>query len=282
MQYVRKIRRRSSIFLYFRSILLKISSEKFGAYNRISYFCSELPTLLYYVIMEIKKNPNVNLETRKKVYWFTGLAAILAILFISFEWTNVIKQKRHLGVFNTEILPDEVMIATVQNTPPPPPPPPPMPDVIEELQVVDNDTEIEELEIESSEVDEGTLVEILAQTEESAPVDEDFADENKVFVIVENNPEFPGGAKALMQYLSQNIRYPAFEAETGIQGRVILSFVVEKDGSITDIEEMRSPSEGLTKEAMRVVQSMPKWTPGKQRGKAVRVKFQLPVTFRLM
>lgn len=232
--------------------------------------------------MEIKKNPNVNLETRKKVYWFTGLAAILAILFISFEWTNVIKQKRHLGVFNTEILPDEVMIATVQNTPPPPPPPPPMPDVIEELQVVDNDTEIEELEIESSEVDEGTLVEILAQTEESAPVDEDFADENKVFVIVENNPEFPGGAKALMQYLSQNIRYPAFEAETGIQGRVILSFVVEKDGSITDIEEMRSPSEGLTKEAMRVVQSMPKWTPGKQRGKAVRVKFQLPVTFRLM
>jgi len=75
--------------------------------------------------MEIKKDPKVNLETRKKIYWITGLTAILAILFISFEWTNVTHQKKFLGFNTTEILPDEVMIATVQNTPPPPPPPPP-------------------------------------------------------------------------------------------------------------------------------------------------------------
>ena len=107
------------------------------------------------------------------------------------------------------------------------------------------------------------------------------ADANQIFTVVEQEPEFPGGTKALMEYISKNLRYPAFAAENGIQGRVTLSFVVEKDGSVTDIQELRSPSEDLTKEAKRVVQSMPKWKPGKQRGKPVRVKYMLPVTFRL-
>lgn len=283
LQHESKHEINSSIFSCHWSIFRKIPSKKFGADFCISYFCSELPTLLYYFIMEIKKDPKVNLETRKKIYWITGLTAILAILFISFEWTNVTHQKKFLGFNTTEILPDEVMIATVQNTPPPPPPPPPpMPDIIEDLQVVDNDIDVAELDIESSEADDATLVEIMSQTIDQGPVEEDYADENKLFVIVEDNPEFPGGNSALLQYLSKSIRYPAFEAENGIQGRVVLSFVVERDGSITDIEELRSPSPGLTKEAMRVVQSMPKWKPGKQRGKNVRVKFQLPVTFRLM
>lgn len=230
--------------------------------------------------MEIKKDPRVDLKTRRQTYWLTGLTGILAVLFIAFEWTNVTHNKVRDRLGLDDMFIEDEIIMTVQNNTPPPPPPPPIPDVIEELTVVDNDVEVEEYDMMNIEADLNTEVDILAQTDEG-PLVEDLAEDNEVFVIVEQEPEYPGGMQALMQYLSKSIRYPAFEAENGIQGRVTLSFVVEKDGSITDIMEMRSPSEGLTKEARRVVQSMPKWKPGKQRGMAVRVKYMLPVTFRL-
>jgi len=106
-------------------------------------------------------------------------------------------------------------------------------------------------------------------------------EEEPIFTVVEQEPQFPGGQKAMMEYISKNLRYPSFAAENGIDGRVILSFVVEKDGSITDIQELRSPAEELTMEARCLVQSMPKWKPGKQDGKPVRVKYLLPITFSL-
>ena len=102
-----------------------------------------------------------------------------------------------------------------------------------------------------------------------------------VFVIVEKQPEFPGGTQAMMKYLAENIKYPMIAQENGIQGRVICQFVVNKDGSIVDINVVRSVDPSLDKEAIRVIKSMPKWKPGMQRGKAVRVKFTLPVVFRL-
>lgn len=230
--------------------------------------------------MEIKKDPRVDLRTRRQTYWLTGLTGILAILFIAFEWTNVTHNKIHNQFGFNDVLPDEDMTITVQNSTPPPPPPPPLPDIIEQFEVVDNNQNVDDYEMESIEVDPDTEVKIVALVDEG-PVIEEEVDEKQVFVIVEQEPEFPGGVRALKEYLSKSIHYPAFEAENGIQGRVTLSFVVERDGSITDIIEMRSPSEGLTREARRVVQSMPKWKPGKQRGKAVRVKYMLPVTFRL-
>ena len=94
-------------------------------------------------------------------------------------------------------------------------------------------------------------------------------------------PMYPGGDAALMQYLSSNIHYPAVAAENGVQGRVVVGFVVERDGSITDVNVMRSVDPSLDREAVRVVKNMPRWTPGKQNGSAVRVKYQVPVTFRL-
>ena len=106
-------------------------------------------------------------------------------------------------------------------------------------------------------------------------------EENKVFDVVEQMPSYPGGMGALMQYLSSHIKYPAIAEENGIQGRVICTFVVERDGSITDVRIAKSVDPSLDKEAMRVVSSMPKWIPGKQNGSAVRVKYTLPVTFRL-
>lgn len=106
-------------------------------------------------------------------------------------------------------------------------------------------------------------------------------EENKVFEVVEQMPAFPGGDAALLKYLSENIHYPTVAAENGVQGRVVIGFVVEKDGSITDVNVMKSRDPSLDREAMRVVKSMPKWIPGKQNGSNVRVKYQVPVTFRL-
>lgn len=230
--------------------------------------------------MEIKKDPRVDLKLRRQTYWLTGLTSILAVLFIAFEWTNVTHKyvSNHFGPL--EIDPEEEMTITLQPSTPPPPPPP-LPEVVEILTVVTDDTEVAEIDVQSSESESDMEIQIQSISSVEEPIVEEDADVNSVFVIVEQNPEFPGGTQALMDYLSKSIRYPSFEAEMGISGKVVLSFVVERDGSITDIQEVRSPSEGLTKEAYRVVQNMPKWKPGKQRGKNVRVKYILPLTFRL-
>ena len=106
-------------------------------------------------------------------------------------------------------------------------------------------------------------------------------EETKIFTVVEQMPMFPGGDAALMGYLRDNIHYPTVAAENGVQGRVVVGFVVERDGSITDVNVIRSVDPSLDREAMRVVKGMPRWTPGKQNGSAVRVKYQVPVTFRL-
>lgn len=106
-------------------------------------------------------------------------------------------------------------------------------------------------------------------------------EETKIFTIVEQMPMYPGGDAALMGYLRDNIKYPTVAAENGVQGRVVVGFVVERDGSITDVNILRGVDPSLDREAMRVVKSMPRWNPGKQNGSAVRVKYQVPVSFRL-
>ena len=122
--------------------------------------------------------------------------------------------------------------------------------------------------------------------DESIPIpnpylDIDLESSDRVFDVVEQMPSFPGGSKKLVEYLSEKTRYPKDLEETCIQGRVILTFVVERDGSISDVKVVRSLDPLLDKEAVRVVSSMPKWIPGKQNGVAVRVKYTIPVTFRL-
>jgi len=231
--------------------------------------------------MEIKKDPKLNPESRKSTYLLTGLVGALAILFIGLEWASTTRRASSIAARNDVAEEEEEIVMTVQNNTPPPPPPPPMPDVIEQLTVVDDDVEIEEVEMQSLEDDANTLVEVVDLSADSGPSEDEEAEANQIFTVVEQQPEFPGGEAALMQFIKKNLKYPAFAAENGIQGRVTLSFTVEKDGSIANIEVMRSPAEELSKEAIRVVSSMPKWKPGKQRGKPVRVKYVLPVTFRL-
>ena len=123
--------------------------------------------------------------------------------------------------------------------------------------------------------------EVLKAKEVIAQPEPPKEEETKVFDVVEQMPSFPGGQAALFQWLSNNIKYPVVAEENGVQGRVIVTFVVERDGSITDVRVVKSVDPSLDKEAVRVTKSMPHWIPGKQNGSAVRVKYTLPVTFRL-
>ena len=120
-----------------------------------------------------------------------------------------------------------------------------------------------------------------AKVEKKDEPEPEKVEESKVFDVVEEMPQFPGGPSALFEYLSKNIKYPVVAEENGVQGRVIVTFVVERDGSITDVKVVKSVDPSLDKEATRVVKSMPHWIPGKQNGSAVRVKYTVPVTFRL-
>ncbi|MDY2942438.1 MAG: energy transducer TonB [Paludibacteraceae bacterium] len=225
--------------------------------------------------MQLKKSQKASLEDKKVVYVLMGFVFVLSLCYVALEWTE--KEVTKYEVADTEFtFEEEVEIQqTTQETTPPPPPPPVQ--EVEVLNVVEDDVETESIEI-NTEDDKDVEVVIAAPVE--APVEEE--EEEVVFVVVETMPEFPGGQQALFKYLSENVKYPVIAQENGIQGRVICQFVVNKDGSIVDVEVVRSGGDAsLDKEAVRVIKSMPKWKPGKQRGKAVRVKYTVPVNFRL-
>jgi protein TonB len=228
--------------------------------------------------MEIKKSPKADLEKGKTMGILMGMIVGLAVLFVGFEWSErEITIAQDDGVADI-IAEEEIEITRPEDTPPPPPPPPPAPAVIEELNVVEDDVKLEDIEI-SSEDDANQ-----AQQEAYVPpavVEEEEESEQQIFTVVETMPEFPGGMGALMQYLAKSIKYPVIAQENGIQGRVTCTFVINKDGSIVDAQVLRGIDPSLDKEALRVINAMPKWSPGKQRGKPVRVKYTVPVTFRL-
>lgn len=226
--------------------------------------------------MQIKKSQKASLEDKKIIYVLMGFVFVLSVCYVAFEWTE--KEVTKYEVQDTDFLfEEEVEIQQTQQQETTPPPPPPAVQEVEVLNVVEDDVETETIEI-NAEDDKETEVVIAPPVE--APVEEE--EEEVVFVVVETMPEFPGGQQALLKYLSENVKYPVIAQENGIQGRVICQFVVNKDGAIVDVEVVRSGGDpSLDKEAMRVIKSMPKWNPGKQRGKAVRVKYTIPVNFRL-
>ena len=238
--------------------------------------------------MEVKKSVKADLEGTKSTSWLIGLVLVMAVMFVAFEWTQhdikIIDNSE--PVFTAAIEEDMIPISHQEEVAAPPPAA--APKVAEILNIVDNETELaDDEDIETSEevnqviaVGTGTGVVGPVATGPVGPVVEEV-DENQIYDIVEENPKFPGGEEACMKWLSDNIKYPPICVEQGIQGRVYAQFVVNKDGSIVDIKIVRSPDPYLSKEAERVLKMMPKWSPGKQRGKPVRVKFSLPVMFRL-
>jgi periplasmic protein TonB len=229
--------------------------------------------------MEVKKSPKANLEPRKLTWQLLGFVMVLAFLFVAFEWS-----RRDVKIDTSQAVRDiafeeEIMPITEQLELPPPPPPAEVPTQVPEiLNVVEDDEEVADVKIQSDE-DLGQKVEI--KTYVAPTIIEEAPQEDEIFMVVEDMPEPPGGIAELMKFLGKNIKYPTIAQENGIQGRVVVEFVVNRDGSIVDPKVVRGVDPSLDKEAVRVIMSMPKWKPGKQGGKTVRVKYTVPVTFRL-
>lgn len=230
--------------------------------------------------MEIKKSPKADLERGKGLSLLLGLVVGLSVMFVGFEWSTrdvmVVQESEQVADVIAE---EEVEITRPENTPPPPPPPP-APVVTEVLNVVEDDVELEQQDILTSE-DTQEAAQTAVYTPPAAVEEEEEEAAQQIFTVVEEMPEFPGGNAELLKYLAKSIKYPVIAQENGIQGRVICAFVVNRDGGIVDAEVLRGVDPSLDKEALRVIMAMPKWKPGKQRGKPVRVKYTVPVTFRL-
>ena len=219
--------------------------------------------------MEARKTPEADLEGRKGSFMLIGLLTALAITLVAFEWTAFEKEVGSLGTLELDLLEEEIIPPSA--TPPPPPPPPPAPTTM--LEIVDDKEEIVEMELDDQEVKEETVVEIVQR--------EEVVEEEQIFTIVEEMPTFPGGEAELFKYLGKNIKYPQMATDAGISGVVYVTFVVGKDGKITDVKVLRGIGGGCDEEAVRVVKSMPPWKPGKQRGKPVTVQYNLPIRFTL-
>ena len=227
--------------------------------------------------MEVKKSPKADLENKKTSNLLAGAIIVLAVLFVGFEWSERDKKVTTDTGIQEVLFEEEIIPITEQEQPKQAPPPPEAPKVEEVLEIMDNDTEVEESTIQVSD-DTQAAVEVKYTPVE---VEEEEVEEQQIFQVVEEMPEFPGGMAECMKWLGKNIKYPTISQENGVQGRVIVQFVVNRDGSIVDAVVARGVDPYLDKEALRVVSMMPKWKPGKQRGKEVRVRFTLPVMFRL-
>lgn len=228
--------------------------------------------------MEVKKANKVNLEKRKGLFLEIGLVVALSIILVAFEWTKGEKKGDDTDVVQEIQFEDEMMQITRREEPKPEPKPE-QPKVAEVLDIVDDDVEIDDefdFDMEATDDTEYDFTSMLGD-------DDEEIQEEEVFYIVEDMPTFNGGEPAteFRKYIAQNLRYPEIAAENGISGRVIVQFAVNKVGTVVDAVVVRSVDPALDKEAVRVVMSSPKWTPGKQRGKAVKVLFTFPINFVL-
>ena len=227
--------------------------------------------------MEIKKSEHADLERGKSTSLLIGFVIALGVMFVALEWTQrEVEDNSELYTVKDVSLNEEMIPITLpeKKTVPPPPAAVTKADIIE---IVEDDADIEEDIMASTEdntewvdLDDYDVVEVEPEPEEE-----------EIFMVVEDQPEFPGGTAALLEYLRKNIKYPAICRENNIQGRVLVTFIVNKDGAIVEPEVVKSVNPSLDKEALRVISTMPNWKPGSQRGKPVRVKYTVPVNFRL-
>ena len=228
--------------------------------------------------MKPKKTEKADLEKRRGLYLEIGLVVALAAALVAFNVKSYDNEQIEVTQRTAEEETEEMVIQTQQDELPPPPPPEPEV-VTTELNVIDNDAETEnEMSMDVFEkVEKQENIEIVQVQVEQ----EEEEKEDEIFQVVEQDPEYPGGIEALYKYIQSNIKYPQLAKENNITGRVFVTFVVEKDGSVSNVKAARDIGGGCGAEAVRVVKSMPKWTPGKQRGKAVRAAYTLPVNFNL-
>lgn len=226
--------------------------------------------------MEQKKSQKAKLEQNIPVYFAMGLILALSVLLTAFEWSSANRRSSVNNLFSPVNEVEEIQMTVREPKPPKPAIEPPK--VISPDELIVTDKEIEQMDIISTEVTTDNInPEVMNVPKRPEPVRE----EEEALIVAEVMPSFKGGTAALMQFLNETVKYPQAAIEQQEAGRVICTFVVELDGSIANIEVLRGVSPALDKEAIRVIQSMPAWNPGFQNGKTVRVKFTLPITFRL-
>lgn len=225
--------------------------------------------------MEIKKSPKADLRNKRGLLLEIGLVISLCLVIGAFAYTPKERKIEKMDL-QTAVVEEEIVEITRQDQKPPEPPKRVEVKVIADLlQVVTNDTKIT-TEVDFAEFDENT--EVIQQVE----VAEETIEDDQPFLIAETMPSFQGGdLNTFRNWVQQNVKFPQIALENGIQGRVVLSFVIEKDGTLTNIEVLQAPDRSLSEEAVRVLETSPKWEPGMQSNKAVRVKYTLPVDFQI-
>ena len=229
--------------------------------------------------MEVKKSPKASLENKKLLFTEIGLVVALGIVYGGFEFSSRDKQVAVLED-TTQVNIEEEMVAIQQETPPPPPEAPSIPVLSDQIDIVDDNIQIDDDMFMNLE-DDDTPYDIVEYHEEEV-VEEEVEEEAIPFQIVEQKPSFMGGDQnTFSQWVAQNIVYPEIAKENQISGKVFTQFTVEKDGSVTNVKVIRGVDESLDKEAIRVIKSSPKWTPGRQRDRAVKVTYTFPVIFQL-
>lgn len=236
--------------------------------------------------MKAKKNPELDLRKNSLLYFFVGMTVVLFVTLMALEWKSYDEIVDYdIGQLNPNLLPDEEAPITIQKMELPKPkiitPP--------KIEIADDDEKIIETVIESNEIDQDTEI---AEVDDIEVLKDDIVDEIP-FILIENAPVFPGCEneptekekkacfqEMMLKHIKRNFNYPEVAQEMGLQGRVTVVFTVQKDGSIGDVK-LRGPHESLEKEAARIISKLPKMTPGKQRGTAVKVPYAIPITFKL-
>ena len=230
--------------------------------------------------MEVKKSEKANLENKKLLFLEIGLIISLGIVWYAFEWTTKEKQTVEALQETTQIVETEEMVPITQETPPPPPSAPSIPVLSDQIDIVDDEIQVDDDLFLNLEDQADMGVEIMDYVE---TVEEEVVEEEAIpFMLVEEKPSFMGGdANAFSKWVNERLVYPEIAKENGVQGRVTLQFTVNTDGTVSNVKVLRGVDPSLDKEAVRVVSMSPRWTPGKQRDRAVKVTYTFPVIFQL-
>lgn len=230
--------------------------------------------------MEVKKSEKASLENKRLLFTEIGFVVALIAIYFAFNWSSTEKE---VATLETEVANVEVedMVPITQETPPPPEAAPKIPILSDQIDVVDDNIKVDDNMFQNLEDDANSGVEIMDYIE-SAPEEETVEEEAIPFQFVEEKPSFNGGdANEFSKWVNSKLVYPEIAKENGVQGRVTLQFTVNADGTVSNVKVLRGVDSSLDKEAVRVVSSSPKWKPGKQRDRAVKVTYTFPVIFQL-
>jgi protein TonB len=228
--------------------------------------------------MEIKKTEKASLENKRLIFAEVGLIAALLVVLAGFESSTRAKEVALLQG-NTQIDNEDDILAIPLDTPPPAPQAPALPMLSDELEIVEDDVTVD-LDFQS--LDDTDIPVDIQEYVRQEVVEEDVEEETLPFVTVEQKPTFNGGdANDFAKWVNSRLVYPEIAKDNGVEGRVVLQFTIGKDGRLQDVKVLNSPDESLAREAVRVVSSSPKWEPGRQRDRAVKVSYTFPVIYRL-